>query len=531
MNGDRNHPGVTVCTIYNSDMPTSSWTGTQDIPTQVFCGKQGGNVAAAGPAVHVLIDNSDDVRKCVTAPVPVICADNAGHFGNRVNLDYRNAPDTFLIEVGGDGRNEVCATRTDANHGWGMRLEIPCVTAPAHVFIGNSNENQKCVTHPFPVICAGDAGHAGNRVNTDYMGYPDEFEITTEGNEVCARRTDIDSYWGMQLEIACVAASHEEIEGQIVAGPPVNILIDNSDTTEKCVEAPYPVICASDAGHLGNRVNTHEAEDQFEITTAGTQVCARRLDSITTNAQAGWGMHLEITCVAAPLRVFIGDSEDNEKCVTASTPVSCEDDAGHLGNRVNQHQAGDTFEITSSGSQVCARRTDYPGGWGMQLEIICVVQPGCSNTLLGGGIHSRGNTDSATNIQFIDIGRGAMTAAGRMASVSYRLSRRNRELKFQVYRPAGGTNYLLVAESEVLDTSGSRRSTQTVTLQSPLEYQAGDFIGWVHSERSTFNYRNGGRNSGARVRWNYGVQPVGSTINFNGSGRRIYAYEANMEMC
>jgi len=37
MNGDRNHPGVTACTIYNSDSPSGTWTGTQGLPTQVFC--------------------------------------------------------------------------------------------------------------------------------------------------------------------------------------------------------------------------------------------------------------------------------------------------------------------------------------------------------------------------------------------------------------------------------------------------------------------------------------------------------------
>lgn len=40
MNGDRNHPGVTACTIYNSDVPTGTWTGTEGIATQVFCGRQ-----------------------------------------------------------------------------------------------------------------------------------------------------------------------------------------------------------------------------------------------------------------------------------------------------------------------------------------------------------------------------------------------------------------------------------------------------------------------------------------------------------
>merc|ERR1712070_1246974 len=39
MNGDRNHPGVTACTIYHSDIPTGVWTGTQGVATQVMCGR------------------------------------------------------------------------------------------------------------------------------------------------------------------------------------------------------------------------------------------------------------------------------------------------------------------------------------------------------------------------------------------------------------------------------------------------------------------------------------------------------------
>jgi len=517
MNGDRNHPGVTACTIYNSDMPTGTWTGTQGIATQVFCGRQPGNIATAGPVVHVLIDNSDSNTKCVTAPVAVICADDAGHFGNRINT--HQAGDTFEITVGGDDRNEVCATRTDADHGWGMHLEIVCVSAPVHIYIGTSDENRKCVTHGFPVVCAGDAGHLGNRINSHTAG--DTFDITTEGDEICATRTDADHGWGMRLEIACVAASAEVLEGQIVSGPPVNILIDNSDSNEKCVDAPYPVICASDAGHIGNRINTHSADDQFEITTPDSQVCARRLD-----ADHGWGMHLEITCVAAPIYVFIGDSDSNQKCITAPASVACADDAGHLGNRVNSHPAGDTFEITSAGSQVCATRTDSNGGWGMQLEIVCVVQPGCAGALIGGGIHSSGDPDGASAIQFIDIGAGAMQNAGQMASVSYSLSRANQAgMKFQVYRPAGGNDYDLIMESDALDTSGS--GTKVIQLATPLEYQAGDYIGWVHTGQGTFSFRN----SGGNVRWRYGIQPVGSRINFDGQGPRVYSYEANMVMC
>merc|ERR1719488_181258 len=86
-------------------------------------------------------------------------------------------------------------------------------------------------------------------------------------------------------------------------------------------------------------------------------------------------------------------------------------------------------------------------------------------------------------------------------------------LKFQVYRPTTTAHhYTLIMESDALSTSGS--GTMTVALDPPLVYEAGDYIGWVHNGQGTFNFQN----SGGNVRWKYGIEAVGSTINFNGQG-------------
>lgn len=45
MNGDRNHPGVTACTIYDSTTPTGTWTGTEGLATQVFCSQPAASIA------------------------------------------------------------------------------------------------------------------------------------------------------------------------------------------------------------------------------------------------------------------------------------------------------------------------------------------------------------------------------------------------------------------------------------------------------------------------------------------------------
>merc|ERR1711908_232607 len=59
MNGDRNHPGVSACTIYNSNTPTGTWTGTEGIPTQVMCGR-----APQLPAVPSALQDSLTAPRC-----------------------------------------------------------------------------------------------------------------------------------------------------------------------------------------------------------------------------------------------------------------------------------------------------------------------------------------------------------------------------------------------------------------------------------------------------------------------------------
>ena len=73
------------------------------------------------------------------------------------------------------------------------------------------------------------------------------------------------------------------------------------------------------------------------------------------------------------MHIFIDSSGENNKGVSHTFPVSCAGDAGHLDNRINSHQAGDTLDITTKGAEVCATRIDSSAGWGMHLEIACAA--------------------------------------------------------------------------------------------------------------------------------------------------------------
>jgi len=141
------------------------------------------------------------------------------------------------------------------------------------------------------------------------------------------------------------------------------------------------------------------------------------------------------------------------------------------------------------------------------------------------GHSTAGGPDGASAIQFIDIGSGPLTGTGTLDAVTFRVARANQAgLKFQVYRPVAGTTYHLVSESEALPSMGG--ITQH-TLSNPLAYQDGDYIGWVHTGQGTFPFTSGAGN----VRWKYGIEAVGSNINFDGSGARTYAYRATLLTC
>merc|ERR1719162_924530 len=127
-----------------------------------------------------------------------------------------------------------------------MRLEVSCqeiVTGPVNVRIDNSGSNTKCVNAPVPVTCNANSGDRGIRVNNP-NDYSDRFEITSNGNGVCARRLDSNGGWGMRLEVQCQA---------VAPSPWLNVRIDNSNSNSRCVNAPVPVTCNANSGDRGIR--------------------------------------------------------------------------------------------------------------------------------------------------------------------------------------------------------------------------------------------------------------------------------------
>jgi hypothetical protein len=79
--------------------------------------------------------------------------------------------------------------------------------------------------------------------------------------------------------------------------PVIPLTIGSSGSNKKCVSDPG-VVCPSDAGDPGKRLNTDysNAGDTFDITSAAGSICAKRTDM----PRNGWGMKLKIGCHLAP---------------------------------------------------------------------------------------------------------------------------------------------------------------------------------------------------------------------------------------
>jgi hypothetical protein len=143
----------------------------------------------------------------------------------------------------------------------------------------------------------------------------------------------------------------------------------------------------------------------------------------------------------------------------------------------------------------------------------------------GNALTRRATPDGATNIEFVDRGAGAFGEDGILSSVRfYPQSAGNKGLQFRIYRPQG-SGFTLVGATEQINVP-SAGTLQTVSFSQPVEFQAGDYIGWSHLSNGNIPFDfNGGT-----VSWNYNKNnAVGGYVAFGSGGSRTYSYEVNTE--
>jgi len=253
-------------------------------------------------------------------------------------------------------------------------------TTQVDVVIGTSlTEVTKCIPSPSNVVCAENVQQVGYTV-----GQPETWHIYHSGNALCAQRTDAASGWNVDLVLRCplqVAEVASDAAWHGAATPtPANqgyttVSVGNtlgSHEATKCVAAPTNVVCDDTAEQVGR---TGEYTDRFHIYNQDGKVCAHRLDQ-----EAEWGLNLVLKCknVGADATkhyktVTIGntlDTKANVKCVADPGDVHCDDTAEQVG-RTGKYP--DKFSIYHDNNQICARRTDANGDWGLNLILKCEV--------------------------------------------------------------------------------------------------------------------------------------------------------------
>lgn len=310
--------------------------------------------------------------KCVATRGPVRCPRHVSYVGNK--------PDTFQIY---QQNGKVCARRTDYEGDWSVHLKVFCqgrstsgISGLKKLRIGSSLDNNvKCVEDP-GVKCDENAKQLGRTGK-----YPDTFHIYSHGNQICARRTDSPEGWGIDLVLRCQRTGNPK---SWTRGGKTKVSIGSSlDSHVKCVDAPRAVHCDSTAKQLGR---TGKYPDTFHIYHEGDKICARR-----TDAEAGWGLDLELECQRtgyggykgnshhhsyhssasykqSKKRVEIGSSDQYIKCVLDPGHVHCDNTASQVGRT---GEFPDTFHIYHQGTQICARRTDARAAWSINLVLDC----------------------------------------------------------------------------------------------------------------------------------------------------------------
>ncbi|CAE8589989.1 unnamed protein product [Polarella glacialis] len=362
----------------------------------------------------VHIGRSSSSVKCVQTTVPMICDVDAGNVGR---LDSH--PDKFEVSRMG-GR--ICAKRIDVDSYWSLDLVLRCKEIGDEmetVYIGSNAESSKrCVIPSAPVKCGNKAAQRGR---TDH--HPDTFSIYHEGGKICAARSDADAPWPdvdlvlycekdftdagawldlfgvrregpispsggktfsedqqeqlgvdaygkatdfakFEVEVAALKATSRRNAHLDFAREDVQkIHIGTSEKHIKCVQTEVPVHCGADSGNAGR---TDNYADVFEVYREGGKICVERIDT-----DSSWGIDLVLTCDKLDHlgKVDIGSSlHADTKCVKPTVPVKCDNFAAQRG-RTDHHP--DTFQIYHEGDLVCAKRTDYPNPWSLNLVLHC----------------------------------------------------------------------------------------------------------------------------------------------------------------
>mmetsp|Transcript_6936 Transcript_6936/g.12256 ORF Transcript_6936/g.12256 Transcript_6936/m.12256 type:complete len:420 (+) Transcript_6936:81-1340(+) len=259
------------------------------------------------------------------------------------------------------------------------------------IFVGPSADNTLCLDSAAHVACYKEyeVNGASFEVSKDQTVGMTVDGPTYTPKSLCIKRTDLVEGWNFDLVLQCMSiASYKETianakvyavpstgapQGFEYTGGYTNVVIGDtlaSKKSTKCVHDEPNVHCDDSAEQVGR---TGKYQDTFHIYyNDDKEICAHR-----TDADAEWGLNLILKCRnTAPIapdgmqNVVIGNSlaeKSATKCVADPGGLDCSSHA-EVG-RTGKFQ--DTFAITQTNNQICAKRTDHSAPWGLNLVIQC----------------------------------------------------------------------------------------------------------------------------------------------------------------
>lgn len=206
--------------------------------------------------------------------------------------------------------------RADGNLGWSATLLVTCTS-------GNPPSSSACVTTGLPSVMPPTThGKSIRNGNVHYLDVGpssankkcvpadadvqcpatwtlhDQFAITREGGEICARRVDGNDNWGAHLVVTCTSGNMPWTTSTSSSTTKLTTMttststsaastyyarIGPSDSNKKCVVADGDVKCPALWVLYG----------EFAITREGIQICARRVDG-----SGSWIHYLVVTCTS-----------------------------------------------------------------------------------------------------------------------------------------------------------------------------------------------------------------------------------------
>ena len=200
------------------------------------------------------------------------------------------------------GPDVTCSACPSAQ--WPANSHQPaCPGAPSTVTIGPSSQHTKTVAAPANVKACQSPCGPKCRLNSDYAGYPDTFDVVVAQGQITVTRTDSNAGWGLNLQIPCYATAQDAGGMQAISESQLTETKDWSYSGEVTMSALFYVMPTIDmkfqliGGPAVGLMLGLLLEDKFETSgdqASGLAATCSNVFSVKLHAQLNIGAFLDI---------------------------------------------------------------------------------------------------------------------------------------------------------------------------------------------------------------------------------------------